>query len=568
MNAPHYLITGAGGFIGGTLAMRLHAAGMKVTGVVRGAPPAALAQRGVPFLRTTLEDLARETAVLAEVTHVVHVAGDPRFGNGPHYRASNVEATDAVVRAARAAPNLQRFVFVSTIGAVDRAADDPCSTPLDEASPLHPTSDYGRSKREAEALVQASGLPFAILRPCMVVGAAMRANSHLAVFTATALRGGLLARLDLPGTLSTIHVDDLAAALQCVAEHPEAEGRVFFAAGSPVRLGDLFAWAAPHTRRLPLAPLAALSRPVIRWLPFAAKVLLYPALVADDGALRRLGWQPLHTDRAMLEAVIERERRRVNPDMPPEGRSVVTGAASGLGRATALALHARGRRLLLVDHDAEGLALVLPDSSAVQRFACDLSDEAAIAALVGSPAWQAEAIDELYACAGFGLRGAASDIDGGRQTAMLRVIVGARLLLAQSLIPQMRTRGFGRIVWISSSSAFQPLPQMAMYAAANAALLSLGEAMAHELRGSGVDVHVVCPGGMQTPFQARAGVKEVEGEKLMTPEAVAAAILDGIAKRKTVILVSFRSLAMSLLARLLPRALSVALWGRLMAKMR
>ena len=109
---------------------------------------------------------------------------------------------------------------------------------------------------------------------------------------------------------------------------------------------------------------------------------------------------------------------------------------------------------------------------------------------------------------------------------------------------------------------------MAMYAAANAAVLSLGEAMAYELRGSGVDVHIVCPGGMQTPFQARAGVKEVEGEKLMTPEAVAAAILNGIRKRQTVILVSLRSHAMSLLARALPRALSVALWGRLMAKMR
>jgi short-subunit dehydrogenase len=73
---------------------------------------------------------------------------------------------------------------------------------------------------------------------------------------------------------------------------------------------------------------------------------------------------------------------------------------------------------------------------------------------------------------------------------------------------------------------------------------------------------------MQTPFQARAGVKEVEGEKLMAPEEVAAAVLAGIRARKTVIMVSLRARAMSLLARLLPRSLSVALWGRLMAKMR
>lgn len=568
MTAPHYLITGAGGFIGGALAGRLHAGGTRTTAVFRSAAPSTLTETAVPLLQSPLRGLANETGILATVTHIIHVAGNPRFGNGPHYRSANVETTEAVLRAARLAPNLQRFVFVSTLGAVDRAPMDDCSNPLDENSPLNPTSDYGRSKRDAEALVKASGLPFAIVRPAMVVGGRMRANSHWSVFAASALRGAPLARLDLPGELSTIHVDDLAVALHCVAEHPDAAGRTFFAAGSPVRLGDVFKWLAPHRYRIPVAPLAALLRPLMRWLPFSAKVLLYPALVADDGRLRRLGWEPRHEGRTALEEVIERERRRADPNLAPEGRTVVTGAASGLGRATAIALRARGRRLLLVDLDAEGLAAVLADDPSVTRLTCDLADEAAIATLVASPEWRAEPIDELYACAGFGLRGPAGELDGAAQTAMLRVIVGARLLLARSVIPQMRARGFGRIVFISSSSAFQPLPQMAMYAAANAALLSLGEAMAHELRDSGVDLHIVCPGGMQTPFQARAGVKEVEGEKLMAPEDVALAMLAGITKRRTVILVSARSHAMSLLARILPRTLSVALWGRLMSKMR
>lgn len=568
MTAPHYLITGASGFIGSALAALLHEAGIRTTAVLRGTEAPALEGLGIARIRSSLADLPDELALLAGVTHIVHVAGDPRFGNGPQYRAANVEATEAVIRAARRATNLQRFVFVSTIGVADRAPGDPCLSPLEESSPLRPTSDYGRSKRDAEALVRSSGLPFVILRPAMVVGELMRASSHWSVFAAAALRGGPLARFDLPGTLSTLHVDDLAAALRCVAEHPEAEGRVFFAAGAPVRLGELFAWAAPERRRLPMGPIAGLLRPLMPWLPFAAKVLLYPALTADDGPLRRLGWQPRREGRAALEGLIDRERRRIDPDLPPPGRTVVTGAASGLGRATALMLHARGRRLLLVDRDAEGLARIIPDDPSVIRATCDLADEAAIADLVSSPDWRSGPVDELFACAGFGLRGGTADLDGAAQTAMLRVNVGARLLLARALIPQMRARGFGRIVWISSSSAFQPLPQMAMYAASNAALLSLGEAMAHELAGSGVDVHVVCPGGMQTPFQARAGVKEVEGEKLMAPEEVAAAVLAGIRARKTVIMVSLRARAMSLLARLLPRSLSVALWGRLMAKMR
>lgn len=568
MTTSHYLLTGASGFIGSAVAVQLNAAGIRTTAALRGAEAPSLDGLDITRTRCALAELSGAQGILSEVTHIIHVAGDPRFGNGPHYRSANVETTEAMLRAARLAPKLERFVFVSTLGAVDRAPADDCSKPLEESSPPNPTSDYGRSKRDAEALVRTSGLPFSIVRPAMVVGGRMRANSHWSVFAASAFRGAPLARLDLPGELSTIHVDDLAAALHCVAEHPDAAGKTFFAAGSPVRLGDLFGWAAPHRYRIPIAPLAALLRPFMHWLPFAAKVLLYPALVADDTALRRLGWQPRHEGKAALDAMIERERRRTDPDLAPEGRCVVTGAASGLGRATALALRARGRRLLLVDRDAERLATVLADDPAVTRLTCDLSDEVAIAALTSSADWRAEPISELYACAGFGLRGAAGDIDGTAQTAMLRVIVGARLLLARALIPQMRARGFGRIVFISSSSAFQPLPQMAMYAAANAALLSLGEAMAHELRDSGVDLHIICPGGMQTPFQARAGVKEVEGEKLMAPEDVVLAMLAGIAKRRTVILVSARSHAMSLLARVLPRTLSVALWGRLMSKMR
>lgn len=76
------------------------------------------------------------------------------------------------------------------------------------------------------------------------------------------------------------------------------------------------------------------------------------------------------------------------------------------------------------------------------------------------------------------------------------------------------------------------------------------------------------PGGMQTNFQRSAGVKELEGERLIAPEAVVGVILRGLKLRRTTLIVSFRSFAMSMLARLLPRDFSLILWHRLMEKMR
>jgi len=78
----------------------------------------------------------------------------------------------------------------------------------------------------------------------------------------------------------------------------------------------------------------------------------------------------------------------------------------------------------------------------------------------------------------------------------------------------------------------------------------------------------VCPGGMQTNFQHAAGVRLVAGEKLMPPAEVAARIMRALARSRATLIVSARALGMSLAARLLPRAVSVALWARLMQRLR
>ena len=562
--SAEFFITGAAGFIGRELCRQLRAAGHGVRGLVRR-PDGELAALGVEQVSGDVTAAGGWMQAVVGMQAVVHCAAHAAFPGGAALAENNLRSTQRVIEAIRAAgPKPPRLVFVSSIGAVDRPAGDTCAAPLDPLSPARPASAYGRSKAAGERLVEDSGLPFCIVRPAMVVGAAMRPSSHFAVFARMALRGSPVAWFAWPGRFSVVHVADAAAALVVAATHPEAAGRTFFCAGEPVAVAECFRLARPDAARLPLR----WAVPVARVLPFALKAMLLPALTADDSPLRALGWSPRRSAAEALREVIARERARLDVTADPGGQTVITGAASGLGRALAERLVPHRRQLLLVDRDAAGLARLQAAYPHARTASLDLADEVAVAAFTRGEAWTAHPVAELFACAGLGLRGAVELRPAEDHERLFKVNLLARLRLAHAALPGMRRAGFGRIVFISSSSAFQPLPGLATYAASNAALLSLGEAWAAELAGSGVDLLTVCPGGMQTNFQAAAGVRRVDGEKLMPPDEAAGRILHALPRGSRTLFLSARTHGMALAARLLPRAWSVALWRRLMAGLR
>lgn len=530
---------------------------------------AELAQSGVKLWFGDLWDDAILRDAISDANVIIHCAGDARFGNGSHYHLVNVALTEHLVQAAKQhASKVSRFVYVSTIGAVDRAKSDPCVAPLTEDNLAFPTSDYGRSKLTAEEAVRHSGLPFAIIRPTMVVGNDMRFDSHFAVFARQSLTGSLVARVAWPGRFSVIHVDDLASAILTIATHPNAVGHTYFCAGGAVSIADFFRQCNPERMRISLSIILGAARPFVKWMPFALKAMLLPALTASDERLRALGWLPCYSAQSALGEVISRENARLDPDASPGGQTVITGAASGLGRALAMYLSPRREHLLLIDKNGAALEEL---SSSLENCAIsivDLANEAEVDAFLTSAQWHALNVTELYACAGIGLRGRMQDIAIDDHRRMFAINVLARIALAKAAINSMRKRHFGRVVLISSSSAFQPLPFMATYAATNSALLSIGESWGAEVATDNIEVMTVCPGGMRTNFQKNGGVKEIEGEKLMTPDAVAAEIIKGVRQQRKTLMVSFRSFAMSMLARCLPRRMSVKLWCRLMEKMR
>lgn len=564
---PLYFITGASGFVGRNLCKKLRSLGYEVRAIVR-AEDAYLSSLGVKLLIGDLWDKYLIEQILHDVNYVVHCAGNANFGNGSHYFEENLHLTEYLIDLMKNLRPEAKLIYVSTIGAVDRDKYDSCSLPLTEDSEPHPQSDYGKSKLLAEEAIKLSGLVYTIIRPTMVIGSDMRSNSHFSFFAGKSISGSLFAKFAWQGELSVIHVEDLASALLFISTNSNTNGCTYFCAGAQIKVADFFKLCNPNTKLAPLTILTLISRIFVSFMPFPIKVLTLPALTASDARLRSLGWAPQYSTEEALMQVIVRERARRNPGLCPGGQTVITGAASGLGRSLALYLSPRRERLLLIDKDEKLLTILAGSLDNCTLKVVDLSSEMQVDQLLDSHEWNQLRITELYVCAGLGNKGSMQSLSIQKHREMFAVNVLARIALIKRAIASMCRDHFGRIIIVSSSSAFQPLPYMATYAATNSALLSLGESWAKELKGLDLQIMTVCPGGMDTSFQKAGGVKEVRGEKLMSPDDVVVKIMKGLRRNKTLLIISFRSFAMSILARILPRNLSVDLWGYLMSKMR
>jgi short-subunit dehydrogenase len=184
---------------------------------------------------------------------------------------------------------------------------------------------------------------------------------------------------------------------------------------------------------------------------------------------------------------------------------VVTGASSGIGRAFARSLAARGHPLVLVARREQRMRelaawALARHGVAAQVVVADLATEAGLAACRDAVSALPEPPEVVVLNAGFGSRGELWTLDRGREAEMVRLNCVAVVDLAAHALPAMVERGRGALVVVSSAAAWQPVPHMATYAATKAFELSFAEAIAHELRGTGVRAVAVCPGPTRTEF--------------------------------------------------------------------
>lgn len=189
---------------------------------------------------------------------------------------------------------------------------------------------------------------------------------------------------------------------------------------------------------------------------------------------------------------------------------LVTGASSGLGEWLARLLAQDGHDVVLVARSQdklEALARSLTASGQVQAHVlpADLNDPRAPQALAQSLEARGLQVDFLFNNAGFGSNGPFLDLPLEQESQMVEVNLQAVLKLTHLLGQGMRRRGFGRILNVASTAGFQPGPFMATYYASKAFVLSWSQALAYELRGTGVTVTCHCPGPTATGFAQRAG---------------------------------------------------------------
>ncbi|UCH83300.1 MAG: SDR family oxidoreductase, partial [Candidatus Latescibacterota bacterium] len=167
-------------------------------------------------------------------------------------------------------------------------------------------------------------------------------------------------------------------------------------------------------------------------------------------------------------------------------------------------------------------------------------------------------IDVLVNNAGFGLNGAFHELPLQDQLQMVELNMTSLVHLTGLFLPGMVTRKRGRIVNVSSIAGFQPGPYMAIYYATKAFVTSFSEAIAVELRDTGVTVTAVCPGPTTTGFQKRAGNEDSNlnrSHMMMDAATVAQIAYDGVKKNKSLVITGARNKLLASSSRLLPRAL-------------
>jgi NADP-dependent 3-hydroxy acid dehydrogenase YdfG len=249
--------------------------------------------------------------------------------------------------------------------------------------------------------------------------------------------------------------------------------------------------------------------------------------------------------------------------------AVITGAGSGIGRATALALARRGCHLSLADIDAAGLKetgwMLSTLGVRVTTHVLDVADREAVRALPGQVYGAHKRVDILVNNAGVALGGSFEQVSEDDFEWLMDINFNGVVRMTRAFLPYLRKSDEARVVNVSSIYGIVSPPGQSAYSASKFAVRGFSNALRHELEGSTVGVSVVHPGGVATSIARNARVpqdappEEIErGRKLaerllrLAPETAGEIIAAGIERRQARILVGNDAKIVSILERLSP----------------
>ncbi|MGC0365140.1 NAD(P)-dependent dehydrogenase (short-subunit alcohol dehydrogenase family) [Rhodococcus sp. 27YEA15] len=482
--------------------------------------------------------------------HVLHLGAIYDITAGDEQATTNIEGTRSVVElAATLGATLHH---VSSIAVAGDFRGKFAETDFDRGQSF-PTP-YHRTKFEAEKLVrEREGLSWRVYRPSAVVGNSVtgemdKIDGPYYMFPSLALLAKLPAALPVPipdlGATNVVPVDFVAAALVELMHQPGRDGRVFHlvnptpqpvreiyaglakAAGAPFPAFDVpGALAAPFLSALPIASAERVRKVLLDRIGLPAVLLdnitMAPTFTAVEtrAALEGTGIEapPFGSYAAALWRYWQKNldpnrARRTHPDGALVGRNIViTGASSGIGRASATAAAAKGATVLLLARRAGELDDVVASIRAAggkaHGYPCDITDGDSVDSTVKSILAEHDHVDMLVNNAGRSIRrgiyNSTDRLHDYERTMAVNYFGAVRLVLA--FLPTMRARRFGHIVNISSAGVQAASPRFSAYVASKAALDGFSDVAASETLSDGITFTTIHMPLVQTPMIAPTG---------------------------------------------------------------
>jgi hypothetical protein len=235
--------------------------------------------------------------------------------------------------------------------------------------------------------------------------------------------------------------------------------------------------------------------------------------------------------------------------------TLITGASAGLGAEFARQCRARGEELVLVARRKDRLEALAAELGSSHVIAADLAEPGAPARLLAEVEALGLQVETLINNAGFGVSGALAGAPTARLLEMVDLNVRALTELTRLVLPSMVERGHGGILNVASTAAFQAGPNMAVYYAGKAYVLSFTEAVHQEMKGKGVKVSALCPGPTATEFFDVADSKNSALARIATdPAGVVRAGLKGLDRSKAIVIPGIANKVGAQSSRFLPRA--------------
>ena len=238
-------------------------------------------------------------------------------------------------------------------------------------------------------------------------------------------------------------------------------------------------------------------------------------------------------------------------------RCLITGAASGIGRATAIAVAGHGAELFLTDRDGDGLERVAAEIRAaggtVTYFgAADVADHEAIVALANEVHALAPSMDVVMNIAGISTWGKIEQLEHEHWRRTIDIDLMGPISVLECFVPPMiEARRGGHIVNVASVAGLFGLPWHAPYSAAKFGLRGVSEVLRFDLRKNRIGVSLVCPGAVKTPLVGTVDIVGVDRDnpkmrklialferRAVTPESVAEKIVEAIERNRYMVFTS------------------------------